>query len=166
MIVDDRRTDEQRRKLTILVVGTDRVLSGWGLCEGGTSVAAWACTSDDVAAVEAWVRSRGDMRRVRVVYDLPGRGYRPRRAAHFSIYPVEIGHPALPARTGAKPLSDSSEVGDYVETPGGGRGIFIGRHPVSGCPWIAYDGERQSEIIAVMTERLRETEEHLRKDKQ
>lgn len=66
----------------------------WGRSDGGPSFAAWAVPSgclSSLAEVEKWVRSRTDMRRVRVVHlD----GYRP-RCSHLSIYPVDAGHPAM-----------------------------------------------------------------------
>ncbi len=95
MIREDDRTPEQEKTHTILVAGTDRCLSGWGQANGGSSVAAWACTSEDHANVEAWVDSRGDMKRVRTVIDRSGDRYRPRNAAHLHIYVVTKGHPAL-----------------------------------------------------------------------
>lgn len=95
-IVQDDRTDGQRATHRYLVVGTDRFMSGWGGARGGTSVAAWACTSGDLRQVEAWVRGRSDMMRVRVVVDSPRRRYRaPRGAAHVHVYVVDAGHPAI-----------------------------------------------------------------------
>lgn len=91
MITKDDRTDEQKQDLCVLVVGTDSFMSGWGMAEGGASVAAWACTPDDAYRVERWVRNRGDMKRVRVV---SAKGYRPRNARHFHIYAAGPGHPA------------------------------------------------------------------------
>lgn len=55
--------------------GTDRFLSGWGRAQGGQCYAFWAYQDGDGPACEAWVRSRGDMLRVRQVrlsnYRLP-----------------------------------------------------------------------------------------------
>lgn len=86
MIVEDDRTPEQKKNHTVMVVMTDRFLSGWGGASGGASVAAWACsTTEELTQAERWVHSRSDALRVRVVYDSPRR-YRPRRAAHFHIY--------------------------------------------------------------------------------
>jgi len=83
MIIQDDRTEQQKATHDCLVVGTDDGLSGWGLAEGGKSYAAWACTGEDLPAVEAWVRARGDMKRVRVVYGK----YSPRgRAGHLHVY--------------------------------------------------------------------------------
>ena len=91
-IINDRRNDEQRTTHTYLVIGKDRVLSGWGNAQGGASYAAWACTVDDVDKVEQWVRNRTDLTRVRVVRD----PYQPpAQCAHFSVYAVTQGHPAL-----------------------------------------------------------------------
>ena len=83
----DDRTPEQRKTHTVLVVMTDRFLSGWGGAAGGSSVAAWACsTSQETLDAERWVSSRSDASRVRTVYDSPRR-YRPRRGcAHFHVY--------------------------------------------------------------------------------
>lgn len=96
MKVQDDRTDEQRETHPCLVVGTDSFLSGWGGAEGGASVAAWACSPDDLQTVERWVRNRSDMKRVRVVYDGPNckTRYKPKRAAHFHVYVVTDNHPA------------------------------------------------------------------------
>lgn len=95
MVVKDDRTDAQRKELTILIVGTDSFMSGWGEARGGKSVAAWACSHEHADRVEQWVRSRSDMRRVRRVYDSPRR-YRPRgNVKHFHVYVVSENHPAL-----------------------------------------------------------------------
>ncbi|MBM3493287.1 MAG: hypothetical protein FJX72_03035 [Armatimonadetes bacterium] len=87
----DDRTPEQRATYRLGVAATDRFMSGWGGAAGGTSVACWACRADDIPTVERWVRSRGEMRYVRVV---SLRNYRP-RCAHLHVYVVEPGHPAL-----------------------------------------------------------------------
>lgn len=97
MIVQDDRTEEQRKTHRELVVMTDRCLSGWGQARGGASVAAWACAGIEAQRkVERWVRSRTDALRVRTVYD-GARRFRPRNAVHFHVYVVEEGHPALDA---------------------------------------------------------------------
>jgi hypothetical protein len=86
MEIQDDRTPEQKKTHTVLVVMTDRFLSGWGRASGGASVAAWACgTSQEVTDAERWVSGRSDALRVRTVYDSPRR-YRPRSAAHFHVY--------------------------------------------------------------------------------
>ena len=91
-IVDDR-TEEENRTHSVIVLGTDRFLSGWGEAEGGASYAGWACKPDDFYVTERFVRRRSDMLRVRVV----GNGYRPsaRLCKHFHIYVVRDGHPAM-----------------------------------------------------------------------
>lgn len=98
MIRIDDRTEAELATHRWLVVGTDSFLSGWGQAEGGTSVAAWACRPEDRAAVLAWVRSRGDMKRVREVAESgSGTRYQPRGAGvrHFHVYCVRPGHRAL-----------------------------------------------------------------------
>ena len=85
-IIADDRTETEMDTHRWLVVATDRFLSGWGHAQGGSSVAAWACsTLAEVERVEARIRARGDMSRVRVVRDAPRR-YRPRSFAHFHVY--------------------------------------------------------------------------------
>jgi hypothetical protein len=91
MQLDDDRTPDERQTHTVLIVGTDRTLSGWGRAKGGTSYAAWACLPADADRVADWVRSRRDMARIRTVC---GR-WRPRGCGHAHIYPVRPGHPAL-----------------------------------------------------------------------
>ena len=96
MIYQDDRTEEQKKTHTWLVIGTDRCLSGWGQAEGGTSVAAWACEPINKGKVLRWVSSRSDMLRVRELSELyKNRNYRPKGAAHYHIYIVKKGHPAL-----------------------------------------------------------------------
>jgi len=59
-------------------------MSGWGGAAGGTSVAIWACTPEQLYEAERWVRRRSDALRVREV-DL--RTYRPRsNVAHVHVY--------------------------------------------------------------------------------
>ncbi|KKN01180.1 hypothetical protein LCGC14_1130210 [marine sediment metagenome] len=90
VFVDDR-TPEQKKTHCVAVVGTDSFMSYWGHARNGLSYAGWACTPDDLNAVESWVRSRSDMKRVRIV-SLDG--YRPSRATHTHIYVVDKNHPA------------------------------------------------------------------------
>jgi hypothetical protein len=83
MLINDRRTDAQKKTHHYFVVGTDRFLSGWGEAEGGASYAAWACrTYDEALRMAHRVRARGDQHRVRVV---DARCYRP-SCKHLSIY--------------------------------------------------------------------------------
>ena len=90
---DDRTADEMLTHDTI-VLGTDSFMSGWGECaNGGVSYAGWACRVDDVDTVERWVRSRSDMKRVRIVDG----NYRPssRIKGDCHIYVVNEGHASL-----------------------------------------------------------------------
>jgi len=95
MIINDERTEAERKTHTLLVVMTDKFMSGWGKAANGLSLAAWACTPDTLPQAERWVRSRTDARRVRVVVD-DGKAnrYRPRGNGHLHIYVVREGHPA------------------------------------------------------------------------
>lgn len=81
MTRQDDRTEEQKKTHPILVVGTDRFMSGWGGAAGGASFAAWACRPEDERRCLDWVESRGDMTRVRTTID----PYRP-KCAHLHIY--------------------------------------------------------------------------------
>lgn len=93
MIIKDDRTAEQKRELTTIIVGLDTFLSGWGPATKDNSYAGWACSPANREAVKHWVTSRSDMTQVRVVDN----DYRPQRAAHYHIYTVTAGHPALRA---------------------------------------------------------------------
>ncbi len=98
---DDREWNE-KDLYPNLIVGTDTFMSGWGGARGGLSVAAWACKDADVPKVFAWVKGRSDMRRVGLHRDSGGWGkgenyYPPKSTAHFHIYKVLEGHPALAA---------------------------------------------------------------------
>lgn len=78
-----------------LVVATDSFLSGWGKAANGKSVCAWACSQTQLPDMERWVRSRDDMKRVRIVLDRDGK-YRPRgNVAHFHVYRTEPTHRAF-----------------------------------------------------------------------
>ena len=95
IIVDDR-TETERTTHRWLVVATDRFMSGWGHAQGGSSVAAWACsTLADAESVETWVRARPEMSDVRVVREARVGSYKPRSAAHFHLYVAREGHPGL-----------------------------------------------------------------------
>ena len=87
-IVVDNRTDEQRSTLPYLVVMTDRFLSGWGLARRGASYAAWACSLEQVDDCLAWVQSRSDALRVRLVLS---NGYRPSSHCAHITYSVWRG---------------------------------------------------------------------------
>ena len=90
--VDDR-TEEQKRTHYVLIGGTDSFMSGWGRAKDGASYAFWACTPQDADRVESWVRSRGDIKRVREVTN----DYRPKPdyCAHCHVYVVSDEHPAI-----------------------------------------------------------------------
>lgn len=91
----DDRTVAQHLSHNWLVVARDRFMSGWGGASGGASIAAWACeTMEQAEACEQWVRSRKEMRNVRLVRE--SKGYVDRiRGAHVHVYVVTDGHPAL-----------------------------------------------------------------------
>ena len=88
----DDRTEAQQQTHTILVVGTDRFLSGWGAALGGLSYAAWACDSGVQAdAMRQRIAGRTDMSRVRTVIDKPGNRYAPKAPCkHLHIYVADI----------------------------------------------------------------------------
>ena len=81
-VLKDDRTEAQKTTHQLAIVGTDKVLSGWGQARDGNSYAGWAFKDGDYGACLAWVESRSDMQRVRLVtLD----GYRP-NAEHTHIY--------------------------------------------------------------------------------
>ena len=63
----DDRTPEQRQTHNVIILATDKFMSGWGLAKGGPSYAGWACRPALRGILEARVRNRPDMQRVRVV---------------------------------------------------------------------------------------------------
>jgi len=88
MILKDDRTEEYKRTPHVIVMGTDRVLSGWGEAKGGPSFAGWACALEEESECERWVRSRSDMKRVRTVWS----DYRPPSGlGHCHIYVYRKG---------------------------------------------------------------------------
>lgn len=92
-IKDDRNAAEHLSHYW-LVVARDLFMSGWGGAAGGASIAAWACaTLPEAEACEQWVRSRREMRNVRLVRE--SRYYLRRiRAAHVHVYVVDADHPS------------------------------------------------------------------------
>ena len=90
--VDDR-TEEQKKSHTMIVLATDRFMSGWGPAKNGASYAGWACKPEDWQKVFDWVSSRSEMLRVRLVAN----NYRanPQYCAHCHIYVVGENHPSL-----------------------------------------------------------------------
>lgn len=91
MQLQDDRTPEQKISHSVLIAGTDSFLSGWGKARGGTSYAAWACKPGQAEKVFKWVKSRGEMKRVRYVAS----NWRPSGKGHAHIYVVDEGHRAL-----------------------------------------------------------------------
>lgn len=89
-IYQDDRTDAQRLTHTVIVSAIDDFMSGWGGAEGGKSVAAWACEPKHADRVFAWVKSRSEMRNVRMSEHAFRSG-----AAHTHIYCVTEGHASL-----------------------------------------------------------------------
>jgi hypothetical protein len=83
MIFQDDRTPEQKKIPHVIILGTDRFLSGWGEAKGGPSYAGWACPADNYNDTLCWVEQRSDMMRVRIV----GSNYRPPSGpGHCHIY--------------------------------------------------------------------------------
>lgn len=89
--ISDHRTTTQKHTHTVLVHGIDTFLSGWGHAANGASVAAWACTPEDVREVHAWVESRSDIIEVQIAWD----GNPPSDCEQLSIYAVDDNHPAM-----------------------------------------------------------------------
>lgn len=93
MKIKDDREGIQRSRLSVLVGGKDKFMSGWGGARKGISYAYWACEPDDAETVERWVRSRSDIRSI-------GRRAKPPQGTthdHCHIYCVTPTHPALTA---------------------------------------------------------------------
>ena len=67
MILKDDRTPEQRKTHTVIVMMTDRFMSGWGEASGGPSYAGWAVVPADLSAYFHLIHNRSDARNVRVV---------------------------------------------------------------------------------------------------
>ena len=65
-IIHDDRTESERQSHRLAVVGTDRFPYHWHEANNG-SYAAWAFQDGEYAACLAWVISRRDMTRVRLV---------------------------------------------------------------------------------------------------
>lgn len=89
-LIDDRNP-LQKTTHNVLIAATDKFMSGWGMATGGSSFVAWACRPKDAPRVEAWVRNRPEMIRVRRV----AKNWRGARAAQVHIYVVNDNHPAL-----------------------------------------------------------------------
>ena len=82
-IRNDRRTEADKAATVGFVVATDRFMSGWGQAPGSSYYAVPFSDWDQAVTVEANMRRRSEMKRVRVV----GADYRPRLGAgdHLSI---------------------------------------------------------------------------------
>ena len=107
-IVDDR-TEDQRKTHRFAVMATDKFMSGWGHASGGSSVCGWACAPDvNTDRMWNWVKSRREMRRVRVVcLD----NYRPKgNVAHCHIYVANEDHPGNQSRRQARKLRRHREM--------------------------------------------------------
>tara|TARA_R110002074_G_scaffold327757_1_gene498185 strand:- start:678 stop:971 length:294 start_codon:yes stop_codon:yes gene_type:complete len=93
-IIQDDRTPEQKETHVYAVVGTDRLMSGWGKATDGTSYAGWACANrEELDRTFEWVSNLCGMQRVRIV-NL--NDYRATNAKHFHIYVVR--NPGEPLR--------------------------------------------------------------------
>ena len=71
--------------------GIDTCMSGWGGAEGGRSFAIWACRTGDADAVMEWVKSRGDIKKVRVIAG----SLTTKPNDHIHVYVVGPNHPSL-----------------------------------------------------------------------
>jgi hypothetical protein len=93
MTTKDNRTEEQKKTHRLAVVAKDRVLSGWGYAQGGSSRMAWACAPGvNVDRVYNWAKSRSDSQYVNIVNLSEYRP--PRGTACFHIYVCGPDHPA------------------------------------------------------------------------
>lgn len=89
-IKDDRETNYEKA-LPNLVIGQDTFLSGWGDVGYGLAYCAWACSDEHLDTVKTWVKSRSDMKGVRIVDNK----YVPQDATHYHIYVVGDNHSSL-----------------------------------------------------------------------
>lgn len=99
MTLEDDRTEDELTTNCYLLGGLDPGMSGWGGAARGNSYAYWACTADDVPAVERWVNDRDDLRRVTFYRTVGSKRFRKFGANdHAHIYVVRPGHPAITGR--------------------------------------------------------------------
>lgn len=83
MFLKDDRTAEQKLTHTVIVLATDRFMSGWGEAKGGPSYAGWACRPELQDTLFSRIKARKDMKNVRVVASY----YRPPSGpGHCHIY--------------------------------------------------------------------------------
>ena len=91
MIIEDDRTEKEKKTHCWIVAMTDSFMSGWGRAKNGTSYAGWACEGKHLDLVEKWVRNRSDAKRVRIV----GSHWKPKGEGHTLIYVVNYKHPVV-----------------------------------------------------------------------
>ena len=83
MILQDERTPEQKRYPYMIVIMTDRFMSGSGEANDGPSYVGWAVPESYLNAMESRVRNLPAAMRVRIV----GPDYHPNsRPGHCHIY--------------------------------------------------------------------------------
>jgi hypothetical protein len=89
----DDRTDAQKRTHTNLIIAKDTFMSGWGQCDKGTSYCAWACEPKNADKVLEWVKSRNEMKNIKIKHG----DYNPKikKTDHYHVYVVTEGHPSL-----------------------------------------------------------------------
>ena len=82
-VIDDRRTDEDKRRTVGFVVATDSFMSGWGKAQGRSLFAVPLSNWDQADTVLANLQARSEMKRPRIV----GADYRPKlsNGDHLSI---------------------------------------------------------------------------------
>ena len=91
MIINDRRTEDQKTTHAILLGGYDRFMSPHP--DGGKSYAYWAVRAENEPSVTAWLKAlKTEIRKLcRYEDDLPSHI---KSNAHVSIYVVNDDHPA------------------------------------------------------------------------
>lgn len=82
-IIDDQRSDEEKKRTIGFVVAIDNFMSGWGMAQGISYFAVPFETWDEAVTVEVNMRRRDEMKCVRIV----GPDYQPklREGDHLSI---------------------------------------------------------------------------------
>jgi len=81
--IDDRRSEQDKRRTLFFVVATDKFMSGWGNAPGRSFFAVPCESLEQAEIVEDNMHHRSEMKRVRIV----GHDYRPklRSGDHYSI---------------------------------------------------------------------------------
>ena len=85
-IIDDKRSDKEKKATIGFVVANDKFMSGWGLAPGRSIVAcAFHNKKDEEEVYYHFLNKRPEMKYLRVVY---GKTYTPRMkdGDHLSIY--------------------------------------------------------------------------------